>query len=155
MESVIDLTFSTTMLKNRIVFCGTEPQEALQQDHIPIRIQIDLAEEPQAPRQRFALAKLNVARLIHAVTEATWDLDPSPLEALQSTVHKALQEHCPLARPSRMARRNWSPRATELIADARRARSDYHRTLHGEDLQRHKALSNLLKKELCRGSRNN
>lgn len=54
-ESVINLTFASGNLWERISYCGTENRWALTRDHIPIRIQIDAAAYPQTERQRYAV----------------------------------------------------------------------------------------------------
>jgi exonuclease III len=64
-ESTIDLTFATQALSTRVEYCGTEDQWALTQDHIPIKITLDLrvSDEPQETHTRYALKKLNLEGL--------------------------------------------------------------------------------------------
>jgi Reverse transcriptase (RNA-dependent DNA polymerase)/Endonuclease-reverse transcriptase len=151
-ESVIDLTFATEAISERIEFCGTEDQWAITKDHIPIRIQANLAIQPQPPSKRFALGKIDEQGLRSAIQELPWASTAQPLEALQEVVQTALEKHCPKARPSKQARRDWSPRAAELLAGARQARRRYNAHNQPQDLQSHKTLANLLKKELRRVS---
>jgi hypothetical protein len=127
---------------------------ALTDDHIPVLIQLDLAWVSRPSSRRFALQKLDITKFITTVVENPWKNAPEPLSALQQAIYSALVEHCPLTRPSPQARRNWSPLAAELLAGARRARRRYHTTLRQEDLISQKALSNRLKQELRRTSRN-
>ena len=154
-ESVIDLTFATDTISDRIEFCSTEDRWAITKDHIPIRIQVDLAVQPQPASRRYALKKINEQGLCSAIQKSPWIAATQLLEALQETVQIALEEHCPTARPSKQARREWSPRAAELLAGARQARRWYNAHNQPQDLQSHKTLTNLLKKELKRVSRDN
>src|SRR2546421_6682799 len=55
--------------------------------------------------------------------------------------------------PSLYANKCWSPRATELLAEARRARRAYHVTNNDHDRLAYKTQKNLLKKELRRAGR--
>jgi reverse transcriptase-like protein/retrotransposon-encoded endonuclease len=153
-QSVIDLVFATRYLQNRTLFCGPEDRWAITKDHIPIRIQLDLSTAPQAPSTRYALAKLDHERFKQSIINSAWRDQPQPLQALQQVIETALNDHCPRVKPAPQARRDWSPKATELLAGARRARRRYNASLQHQDLQSAKALSNLLKKEIRRVSRN-
>ena len=68
-ESVIDLTFATDTISERVEFCGTEDQWAITKDHIPIRIQVNLAVQPQPTSRRFALKKINERGLCSAIQQ--------------------------------------------------------------------------------------
>ena len=59
----------TDTLQQRLLFNGPIEKWALPQDHIPIRIDLDLrgADKPQEGRRRYALAKLNLEALRDAV----------------------------------------------------------------------------------------
>jgi len=89
------------------------------------------------------------------LADPSWETAQQPLEALQELIATALKEHCPRARPSPQAARRWSPRAAELLAGARQVRRRYNIHNRDQDLQSFKALSNQLKKELWRVSRDN
>lgn len=152
-QSVIDLIFASQYLQNRTLFCGPEDRWALTKDHIPIRTQLDLRTAPQEPSRRYALDKLDRKGLEHYIVNSAWDSHPQPLQALQEELITALSKYCPRAKPAPQARRDWSPRATELLAGARRARRRYNTSLLQQDLQSAKALSNQLKKEIRRANR--
>ena len=61
---------------------------------------------------------INKQGLCSAIQELPWASAVQPLEALQEAIQTALEEHCPKARPSKHARREWSPWAAELLAGA-------------------------------------
>ena len=77
------------------------------------------------------------------------------IHALQATLQEALDKYCPRARTSPQAQRNWTPQASELLAGARQARCRHNKFGLTYDLQSYKALSNQLKKEIRRVSRDN
>jgi hypothetical protein len=154
-QSTIDLTFTSLVLTNRVVFCGPEERWAITQDHIPIRIHLSVAIDPPRPRERFAIQKLEHDKFLLAIQQSPWLASPQPLPALQTAITNALQKYCPRARPSAQARRKWSPRASELLTSTRRARRDYNQSGQPYHQQSYKAHANLLKKELRRVERNN
>ena len=47
-HSVIDLTFASRGLCERAVFCGPEERWALPQDHIPVRLTLNISLVPEA-----------------------------------------------------------------------------------------------------------
>ena len=91
---------------------------------------------------------------MNEVKTSAWELAPNPLGALQESIEQALRAHCPRSKPSTWARPDWSPRATELLAGARRARRRYTAAHIEEDRQEAKHLANQLKKEMRRNARN-
>ena len=155
-NTVIDLTFASYAISQRVAFCGPEERWALPQDHIPIRVSIDTevnAGEQNAKRMRYALSRLDIDGLIKALRETGWQESPYPLQSLHEALVTHLPQHCPKARPSPRARPTWSSRATLLLVDARRARRRYTADQQQEDLRNYKDLSNQLKKEMHRTSR--
>jgi len=155
--TVIDLTFASYALSQRVEYCGTEPEWALTKDHIPIRIALDVgaAVNTQAGSKRYALQKLDTEGLSRAVKGSGWENGLNPLETLQETLERLLPQFCPKARPSPRARPDWSPKATELLAGARRARRRLNVSHDEEDRRQHKNLSNQLKHEMRRNARAN
>ena len=127
-NSVIDLVFASQAIRERIAFCGPEERWALPQDHIPIRISLDIQEavDKQGKRMRYALQKLNIKGLAEALRKAKWQQAPDPLQSLQDTLEDLLPRYCPKAKPCLRARPDWSPRASELLAGARHARRKYN-----------------------------
>ncbi len=152
-ESVIDLTFMTEGVRQRVTRCKPRDGWAITQDHLPIDIQLSVHSMPKPPSKRYAVKKLDKAALIKQITETHWELHQDPLSRLQEVVKDGLEKHCPRARPHEKANHKWTPRAKELLVGARRARKAY---LHSPSLhhrQSMKSHQNLLKKELRRGSR--
>ena len=105
--------------------------------------------------KRYALKKLKQKEFEAALVGSHWEESEAPLVAIQQGIAAALQANCPKARPSVYARREWSPRAAELLAGARHARRRYTTNHREEDLQSHKTLANQLKKEIRRAGRTN
>jgi hypothetical protein len=92
-ESVIDLTFLTSTLQNRLLFCGPEEHWAvtLHPDHIWIRIELDLAPQSHPRSKRFAIKKLNTDAFLQAINQSKWEAEDEPLTALQNAIQVALQ----------------------------------------------------------------
>jgi hypothetical protein len=156
-NTVIDLTFSSEELERRVEFCGPEERWALTQDHIPIRLTLNVGilPNPQANSTRFALDKANWDSLKKELGETKWQDAPEVLEALQRDLVTLLPKWCPRARPSKWARPEWSPEASTLLAGARQARRRY--TAHGrpEDAHESSRLSNQLSNRLRKEARAN
>lgn len=154
-QSVIDLTFASEAIRELVQFCGPMDHWATTQDHIPIDIQIALPTEELVPSKRYALERLNKEELTRYLRQSGWACAPCPLAALQQTIQKGLEKHCPKARPSAQANPRWSPRASELLAGARRARRRYNDTGADHDRTSYQSFQSLLKKELRRMGRAN
>jgi len=153
LESVIDLTFATSEIQTSLIHCGPRDSWATTQDHIPIDIRLNLALPPKPESRRYALQKLDTTGLAAHVRDSRWWQQEDPLSHLQATLEEGLPKLCPKAKPSPFAKRNWSPRASELLAGARRARRTYNASGQGHDLVAFKTQQNLLKKEMRRASR--
>jgi endonuclease/exonuclease/phosphatase family metal-dependent hydrolase len=71
-ETTIDLAFISHTLSNRVEFYGTVDAWALTQDHIPIKLVLDIrtgyGQQPQ--RKRYALKKLDTEGLLAAIRES-------------------------------------------------------------------------------------
>ena len=154
-QSVIDLTFASEAIKELVQFCGPVDHWATMQDHIPIDIQIAVPTEEPVPSKRYALEKLDKEGLTQHLCQSEWAQAPCPLTALQQTIQEGLEKYCPKARPSAQANPQWSPRASELLAGARRARRRYHDTGADHDRTSYQSFQSLLKKELRRVGRAN
>jgi len=154
-ESVLDLTFLTRHLSDRLIFCGPIDQWALTKDHIPIRIHIDTEIYPPAASQRYAFQKMESTQLVNAVIKLEWEAQPEPLTALQEGLKDILRTICPKARPSRHASPQWSPTATQLLAGVRRARHRFFQTVTEADRHSLRALSHSLRNELRSVHRSN
>ena len=154
-QSVIDLTFASEAVRDLVQFCGPMDHWATMQDHIPIDIQIALSAEEPAPSKRYALERLDKEGLTQHLCQSGWACAPCPLTALQQTIQEGLEKHCPKARPSVQANPQWSPRASELLAGARRARRRYNNTGTDHDRTSYQSFQGLLKKELRRVGRAN
>jgi hypothetical protein len=147
-ESVIDLVFATELLRSSVMYCCPREDWAIAQDHIPIDIQFNIEALPKPPCKRFALHKLDIIRHLN---ESCWQDDLDPLYALQRALCEGLEANCPRAKPSPRASRKWPPRASELLAGARRARRAY--AASGSPLDLHSQKAHLFKKELRRSNR--
>jgi hypothetical protein len=156
-KSVIDLTFASQELRERVEFCGPEERWALPQDHIPIRIKLDVQQAPDAQKEskRYALDKLDKEGLIEALRQTGWQQAPCPINGLQQALEQLLPKLCPKSRPCKRVRIDWSPQASELLAGARRARRRHTASHFPEDRQEYKRLSNCLKREMRRTARAN
>lgn len=154
-ESVIDLTFATPTLSEKILYCRPQDQWAVTNDHIPIDIAIDHSTKPQPKSKRYALDKANWELIIRDVTATRWHLAAEPLRALQTAISEALVAHCPRTRPSLSASPRWTPQAAVLLAGARRARRKYNATESDQDWVEFKNYRSQLTKELRRVGRAN
>jgi len=156
-KSVIDLTFASQELRERVEFCGPEERWALPQDHIPIRIKLDVRQAPDAQEEskRYALDKLDKERLIEALRQTGWQQAPCPINALQQALEQLLPKLCPKSRPCKRVRIDWSPQASEFLAGARRARRRHTASQLLEDRQEYKRLSNCLKREMRKTAKAN
>ena len=153
-ESVIDLTFATDLIANAVVHCGPREDWAIGQDHIPIDIQLRIDTLPRLPSKQYALNKLRKDEFTQHISKSKWQHNEAPLQALQQSIQEGLDKYCPRASPSPRASRKWTPRASELLAGARRARCKYLASELPHHLQALRSHQNLLKKELCKSNRN-
>jgi hypothetical protein len=154
-QSVIDLTFASTGLVEKIIQCGTRDSWTAAKDHIPIDIRLDLTLQPPPKSSRFAVREADWTAIKQCVQNSRWAQAPDPITALQTTLIAAMKVHCPIAKPSQAARSDWSPQAALLLAGARRARRRYNATGTEHDRIAHKELSKQLKKEIARTSQAN
>jgi len=152
-ESVIDLVFASGSLKESVIHCRPREDWAVAQDHIPIDLCFNVETLPRPPCKRFAISKLDRPGLIKHIEATNWQNQTNPLDALQRALGEGLEINCPRVRPSPRASRKWSPRASELLAGARRARRAYATSGMPHDLQAQMSFQNLLKKELRKGNR--
>jgi len=126
---------------------------AATQDHILIDIHLLVATPEPVPSRRFALEKLNEEGLWEHISQSNWVGAPCPLTTLQRTLQEGLERHCPKAHPCAHANPQWPPRASELLAGARRARRRYITSKEEHDQVSYQSFQGLLKKELCRVGR--
>ena len=152
-QSVIDLTFLSPFLQNRLEYCGTRDDWAMTPDHIPILIRMDLKACPQAESGRYNLQKLDRTGFLMQIERAGWESAEEPLEALQQALRAAVEQHCPRTRKSKQALHKWSPDTSRLVQDARQARRRYNATGSQWDALRYKQRSNMMKKAIRRDGR--
>ena len=114
-----------------------------------------MATPEPVPSRRFALEKLNEEGLWEHISQSNWVGAPCPLTTLQRTLQEGLERHCPKAHPCAHANPQWPPRASELLAGARRARRRYITSKEEHDQVSYQSFQGLLKKELCRVGRAN
>ena len=154
-EEVIDLAFATQELAGRVMTYRPRDEWALTKDHIPIEIRLDLMPPALRRSNRFAIKKAEWGKIAEAVQPACWvDSDPHvAAQNLQRTMGEALEKYCPVVNPSDWARPEWSPRAAELLAGARRSRRRFQRTRSEGDKEEWKRQQNQLQQELRRNRR--
>ena len=89
-ESVIDLTLATKGISERVEFCGPEDGWTILNDHLPIRIQLDLTLHPPAPSKRYAIRKLKREEFKAALKGPQWEESEASLVAIQQGIAAAL-----------------------------------------------------------------
>ncbi|KAI6250857.1 hypothetical protein HI914_00257 [Erysiphe necator] len=72
--------------------------------------------------KRYAYSKADLDKMKEVIYQSEWGKISELLVALQSALAKALNLHFTRARPSRFAKPEWSPEASSLFNDTRRAR---------------------------------
>ncbi|TQS34311.1 hypothetical protein Golomagni_05311 [Golovinomyces magnicellulatus] len=118
-ETVIDLSFATEDIRERVISCTTREDWSLRQDHIPIEIKLDLTMVPRTEKLRYAFQKVDPDKLKKTIRQSNWNFSQEPLVALQEELVKGLLLHCPRSRPSPQARAEWSPCVSRLVKDTR------------------------------------
>jgi len=154
-QSIIDLTFASEAIKELVQFCGPMDHWATMQNHILIDIQITVLTEKPVPSKWYVLKKLDKDEITQHLCQSEWTYALCSLTALQQTIQKELEKHCPKARPSAQANPQWSSRALELLVGVRWARWQYNDTGAKHDRTFYQSFQSLLKKELRRVGRAN
>lgn len=149
-ETVIDLTFATQGVADRIQTCLPREDWSIRLDHIPIEITIDTLIAPPVNYSRYSWQRADIQKMRDVIRQSDWDLDTTPLVALQSALSDALRLHCPKARPSLQARAAWSHKASLLLADTRKSRRQALASAAEHDFYRFKSLRQEFKKEIYR-----
>jgi hypothetical protein len=154
-KTTIDLTFATYGIRQRVLQCIPKEEWALTQDHIPIEIRLDghIQVRQQAERNRYAATKLDTEGVKRAIRTEAWEQASDPLLALQQALIRLLPQYCPRTRRYQGSMPDWSPRASELLAGARRARRRLTASNREEDRVAMRALTNSLQKELRANAR--
>ncbi|POS82426.1 hypothetical protein EPUL_005359, partial [Erysiphe pulchra] len=132
-----------------ILSCSTREDWCIRQDHIPIEIKLMAGIQNLEPK-RYAHSKADINKIKEVIHQSGWDKAAAPLEALQSALAKALNLHCPRARPSRFANPKWSPEAFRLLNETRRARRLAIQSGSTHDNYRYNSLKKNFKKEMRR-----
>jgi endonuclease/exonuclease/phosphatase family metal-dependent hydrolase len=155
-ESVIDLTFGTEGIRQRVLRCGPVERWALTQDHIPIEIHTQYQRNEgvaTATRPVYRLDKADWTRINQHIHRSGWEDAEVPLTALQEAIGTGLEKYCPVVRGGSYSNPRWSAQASELLAGARRARRRYNATGSHQDHTAMRSFQNLLQKELRRSGR--
>ncbi|TQS34735.1 hypothetical protein Golomagni_04873 [Golovinomyces magnicellulatus] len=147
-ETVIDLAFVTEDLLARVNCCTTREDWSLRNDHIPIDISLDLSNASEVEYQRYAYEKADIDKIKETIRQSNWYQATDPLTVLQKAIVDGLLLHCPKRRSSIPARAEWSPKATILLSDTRKARRQALQTGEVLDNLRYKQLRKELKKEI-------
>lgn len=100
--------------------------------------------------KRYAYSKADLDKMKEVIYQSEWGKISELLVALQSALAKALNLHFTRARPSRFAKPEWSPEASSLFNDTRRARRLAVELGTSHNKCRHKLLEKNLKKEMRR-----
>jgi hypothetical protein len=162
-QSTIDLTFATECIRHRLLRCQPVREAAINKDHFPIVIDLDIATHAQPPPQRFRIKNVNQDKLLAGLRESLQEVgvnQPQTAEDvetrfadIQGAIIQTLTNLCPPPRPSPKARPEWSPTCTALLRDLRRARREDSASHSEESAVQLKRARNHLKRELRKNSR--
>ncbi|TQS35012.1 hypothetical protein Golomagni_04582 [Golovinomyces magnicellulatus] len=147
-ETVIDLTFATQGVADRIQTCLPREDWSIRLDHIPIEITIETVIAPPVTYGRYSWKRADTQKMKDVIRQSCWDLNPEPLVTLQSALSDALRLHCPKARPSSHARAAWSHKASLLLTDMRKSRRQAIASAAEHDFFRFKSFRQEFKKEI-------
>ena len=152
-QTVIDLTFVSRALRDRVMFCSPVDQWAITADHLPIQIHLQTGINPQSIRRKYAVDKIDKSKFIQHVKQSEWATAQHPITALHDAIQSGLTYYCPTTKPSPYSNPRWSPRATELLAGARQARRRYLATNEQQHRTAYRSFQNELQREMKRQSR--
>jgi hypothetical protein len=162
-QSTIDLTFATECIRHRLLRCQPMREAAINKDHFPIAIVLDIATHAQPPPQRFRIKDITQDELLAGLRESLHGVgvdEPQTATGvetrfmdIQGAITRTLTNLCPPPRPSPKARPEWSSTCTALLRDLRRARRADSASHSEESAARLKGARNSLKRELRKNSR--
>lgn len=148
--AVIDLGFGTGRTVDKITEYAPRPEWATMKDHYPISIRIAQEVQRKGGSTRFQIKEVDWEAFILDAKEIVWEgEDPEiAISALQHGIQECLEKHARHARPSDRARPEWSPKAAEYLAGARRARKQMAATQDPENTIQWKSMRNKLRNEM-------
>lgn len=148
--TTIDLAFATADIAESITRYMPRPDWTIMKDHFPIEIQIARRVASGKTSTRFAIKDAPWEKIREDVKNSQWYTeDPQEsIKKLIEAIHEALNKHCRQATPSDWSRPEFSPKAAEFLARARRARARYRKYSNPEDNQEWKRNRNLLRCEM-------
>ncbi len=156
-ETVIDLTFATPDIAQRILTCRPRKDWTERDDHTPIEIQIDTSPATKPVEGRYNTKKADWEKIREVYRDSTWTSgDPeTALQNLQDLAKKLLKDFCPRTRTCDRSRSEWSPEASRLLVHTRIAKNRFKRSHLVEDEREWKHTANHLKRELAKVRRAN
>jgi hypothetical protein len=154
-ESTIDLGFASSGVKARVMKFQPRSEWTTMEDHFPIEIQLTGAKPRWRQNHRFVIKDAPWEAIAEQVERTEWDQGDGEgmLERLQTAIGSALERFCKRARPSDWARPEWSEKAAEFLAGARRARRAFHASGDPVDEENWKRNRNALDREMRRNAR--
>ena len=154
-QSAVDLGFASSDVKARITKFQSRIEWTTMEDHIPIEIQLTGAKPGWRQSNRFMIKDAPWENIAKHVEESGWDKGEAEgmLERLQSAIKGSLELFCKKVRPSDWSRPEWSKKAAEFLAGARRARRAYLASGDPEEEENWKRNRNALDREMRRNAR--
>jgi hypothetical protein len=152
-QSVIDLTFMSQYLQDRLEYCGTVEEWGIIPDHIPILIRLDVGPTDSRPRIQYNLQKLDEKGFTEHVNGFPWQNEDDPIDTLQTIIMEGLEIFCKKRKTVKQSRHRWSPTTSVLLYGTRYARRQYNASGSQLDRYKYKLLSNKLKNSLRKDSR--
>lgn len=148
-RAVLDLGFATDQITQQITEYSPRPEWVVTKDHYPITIRIGSRVKRRGISQRYGLKGVDWERFIKESAEIQWEGEPAlAITRLQEGLGRCLARLAKRARPSEWARHEWSPKAAEHLAGARRARRRMGRDSDPEAVREWKMQRNCLQREM-------
>jgi hypothetical protein len=154
-ESTIDLGFASPGVASQVIKFQPQDDWTTMEDHIPIEIQLAKAAPRRKTSDRFLIKEAPWEAIAERVENSKWDEGEGEgiLERLQDAITNALEDLCEKAKPSDWARPEWSKKAAEFLAGARKARRAYKKWNNPDDRAEWKRNRNALGHELRKNAR--
>ena len=155
-QSVLDLGFASQSIGDKVMLYRPRPDWSLIQDHSPIEIKLSYPKPKQRKSKRFQIKSAEWGAIQEEVQQrGEWRRMPphEGITQLQYIVEEVMEKHCPLVRSSDRANPDWSLKATELLQEARQARTLHRVTGSDESLEDWKRARNQLQREIRRNGR--
>lgn len=141
-RSVIDLTFISSILMNRIVCWERADDVQHDSDHWPIRTCLDVATKANEPPKRrnwkatdykIMLEFLEKHLVVRDLSLATHRRIKLEMGTFLAVVRRAIEESTPWARPSQWSNSDFGPECREMVKTVRALRRRYTQTHDPDD----------------------